>query len=115
MIADVFEYRDHATSPDDSDTDDDGFSDYVEIFTTMTDPTNNLSKFALRDLSNHDGTNTISWFSSSGIVYNVLSRDNLIDDDWLLRDTVDGASLSNITDWVDNEGYTNRFYMITIP
>ena len=43
------------------------------------------------------------------------SRDNLIDDDWLLRDTVDGASLSNITDWVDNEGYTNRFYMITIP
>lgn len=115
LIADVYEYRDHATSPDDSDTDDDGFSDYVEIFTTMTDPTNNLSKFALRDLSNHDGTNTISWFSSSGIVYNVLSRDDLIDDDWLLRDTVDGASLSNITDWVDNEGYTNRFYMITIP
>ncbi len=81
-----------------ADPDHDGMNNYQE-FLAGTNPTNAASVLNLTALNPNGGTNVISLNSASGIVYRILSGDDLISGNWaILADQIIGTG-TNILFW----------------
>jgi titin len=93
-----------------ADPDHDGASNYQE-FLAGTNPTNAASVLKLTALNPSSSTNVISLDSVNGIVYRILSRDDLIGGDWMiLADQVIGSGTNMFFYDPSTPAADRRFY-----
>jgi len=113
-LTDLDELNIWHTAPDRADTDGDGISDWAEIWTTGTDPTNPLSVFMITTSKHLPASGFwISWSSATNRNYKVYASTNLLSGFPTLLTNVAGTPPTN--SFLDtNLTLDHRFYRVNV-